>query len=302
MMGVAPVRLTQVCSLPASSRKEMLVRGANVRFCWPSTMLSARPSIIVSFQTWFNRQPVAARLLILLPALALALYWSASLSEPQRPGSASSNNRPVLSREETAADTRTQATTNSTSQPAAQPTLAPHVEPRRADADLSWSTLLRTIVSVLVVIGLVLLSARVLKYIVANTTQVTGSESSIKVMETTFVPAPSGRGRSAMHLVQVGDRLLLVGATDANLSLLAEFERDDQSVRQTAPATHAVVASNGSVTSEPPAFAQVLQAAHAEPVVTPNTVIGSDHAPVHVDRDLEQVMERLRESRRRLEG
>jgi flagellar biogenesis protein FliO len=141
---------------------------------------------------------------------------------------------------------------------------------------------MRTIVSVGVVLALIVVSARGLKHVMANAGQLPGGATSLRVIETTFLPSPNGRGRAAIHLVEMADgRQLLVGATDTNLSLLAELE--DGRVRT-------AVRVGDALQAEPAPFADVLSAATEKAA-----------APAHLESELSDRLRRLRESAHRLE-
>jgi hypothetical protein len=59
----------------------------------------------------------------------------------------------------------------------------------------------------------------------ASTGQLPGTGGGLKVLETTYLPSPNGKGRAAIHLVETLEgRQLLIGATDSQLSLLSESE------------------------------------------------------------------------------
>jgi flagellar biogenesis protein FliO len=191
-------------------------------------------------QVWFGRQSSTVKLLLAVPLLLAAVLWSAW------PGSGSSTadpgNRPVLARETSPAGIALAtppsgqirslaANAAGTPASAAAPILAPHQEPRPVDGGLSWGTALRTLFSVAVVVILIVLCGRLLRHFMANAVQPAASGAHIRVVETAYIPAPSGRGRAAVHLLEVGDRLLLVGATDAQLTLLGEFDEADSAQR-----------------------------------------------------------------------
>jgi flagellar biogenesis protein FliO len=160
-------------------------------------------------KTWFARQSLTVKLIVCVPLLLAAVLWSLTPEDPAPASPGAAPNRPVLS-----ADS-----------PAALATIAPHQEPRAADSGLSWVTALRTIVSIVVVVGLIVLSARGLKHVLSNAGQLPGASGNLKVLDTTYLPSPNGRGRAAIHLVETTDgRHLLVGATDTQLTLLAELD------------------------------------------------------------------------------
>ena len=160
-------------------------------------------------KTWFARQSLTVKLILTVPILLAAVLWSLTPEDRAPAATGASTNRPVLS-----ADA-----------PSAQATVAPHQEPRPPDAGLSWVTAFRTIVSVAVVVGLILVSARGLRHVMARSGQLPGAGGALKVLDTTYLPSPNGRGRAAIHLLETTDgRHLLVGATDTQLSLLGEYE------------------------------------------------------------------------------
>jgi flagellar biogenesis protein FliO len=306
--------------------------------------------MVARLQAWFARQSLTVKLLIAVPVLAGAVLWATF--PDTSPRAADLGNRPVLPPLSTpggasvpggasatgALVTPGAASAGVPSNPAlapgvgaAQATVAVHQEPGEVDSSLSWTTLLRTLVSIVVVIGLILLSARGLKYFMATQGHTPGIGANVRVVETTYVPAPSGRGRSALHLIEVGDRLLLVGATDSNLSLLAEFEEGLGGRIRLAPREAAVPGVPGTpagaagVTSVPTApavaassaaaglsFGELLAAASdkapdlSAPSVpsTPGATPGAPSAePASArDADLAHMLERLRASKQRLES
>lgn len=213
--------------------------------------------------SWFARQPLAVKLLVTVPVLAAAIFWSAIPDGPAA-GDAAPSNRPVLA----------------TDAPSAQATVAPHHEPRSTDTGLTWVSALRTLVSVAVVLGLIVVSAKGLKHVIANAGQLPGAAGALKVLATSYLPSPNGKGRSAIHLVETSDgRQLLIGATDTSLSLLAEF---DDAQRLKLPASQPAAAP----------FTDLLAAA-------------SEKAPEPIQPsqdDLAQRLHRLRQSKLRLEA
>ena len=58
-------------------------------------------------------------------------------------------------------------------------------------------------------------------------TSVAGSSGSIRVRETVRLPMAGSRGSASLHLVEVGERLLLIGASEGSVSLVTEFEQDE---------------------------------------------------------------------------
>ncbi|MGH9152145.1 MAG: flagellar biosynthetic protein FliO, partial [Acidimicrobiales bacterium] len=199
-----------------------------------------------------------AKLLVAAPLLLLAVVWSswpnsanggpsfvATGDRPVLTGE-SRDTRPLASEPDTGAGFAGRGTGGAITQTSTGPSaggevvagqdlpdrsdrllLAPHQEPRPSEAGLSWTTALRTLVSIAVVLVLIVVCARVLKYFMATAGQPGPSGAAVRVLETVHVPAPSGRGRSAIHLMEVGDRLLLIGATDSQLTVLSEFDAVD---------------------------------------------------------------------------
>jgi flagellar biogenesis protein FliO len=234
--------------------------------------------MVKALQSWFARQPLTVKLLVVAPVLALAVLWSVIPDDSAvPPAGVAPGNQPVL--------------TSGT--PATGSVLTPHEEPRAAQNGLTWVSALRTIVSVGVVLALIVVSARGLKHFMANAGQLPGEGAGLKVLETTYLPSPNGRGRAAIHLVETADgKQMLVGATDTTLSLLAELEdsRPRFPIRvgdivEAEPATPIAVEEPAQS-----AFAELLAAA-------------SEKSPRGgtADSELSQRLKRLRESTHRLE-
>jgi flagellar biogenesis protein FliO len=259
--------------------------------------------MVARLHAWFVRQTLTVKLLIAVPLLALAALWSAAPGDI--PATPTAGNRLALPA--ATSGTGSTASTGSadgtsgavpvapgaSSQAAPAATLTPHQEPRPMDGGLSWGTALRTVVSLGAVLALILVSARGLKHVMAATGQLPGGSAHLKVLETTHIPAPSGRGRAALHLIEAGNRLLLVGATDTQLTLLAEFDGDEERAlraeRQTFDDVLAVAAT--PVTPHAPVTTA------AESAAAPATA-----RPMRADSDLAAMLRRLRESAQRLEG
>ena len=179
---------------------------------------------------WFARQSLTVKLLLTVPLLLAAVLWSLTPEEPAPAVPGAATNRPVLSAD----------AARTSDGPA---TIAPHQEPSAPASALSWVTALRTIVSVGVVIGLIVASARALKHVMARAGQLPGASGALKVLDTTYLPSPNGRGRAAIHLLETTDgRHLLVGATDTTMTLLAEYEdrtpRASEALVDPDPGTH----------------------------------------------------------------
>jgi flagellar biogenesis protein FliO len=223
-------------------------------------------------RAWFQRQPTSIKLVLAIPLLLVAVVWSTwTASDAGVSGISDAGARRVLSRDAAPASTAAAAAVGHASDAAAAgeapaerasagataaPLLLPHEEPRAADNSFSWGYALRTVLSVGLVIALIVVCGRVLKYFMTAATQPSLLGSSLRVVETTYLPAPSGRGRAAIHLMEMGDRLLLVGATDAHLTLLTEFDKEG-TVAAPQPVTAAALPHDrGS-----PAFAETLRSA-----------------------------------------
>lgn len=215
-------------------------------------------------QFWFARQPLTLKLLVAVPVLVGAVGWA--MWQPDDVPADVSGNRPVLARQTPAAgaplgQNAAQATPGGTSTPeAGSPAVPAHVEPQAAESGFSVGTALRTVVSVVVVVVLIVFSGRFLKYFMANATGSVPSGKGIRLLETVHVPAPNGRGRAALHLVEVGERLLIVGATDTQLTLLSEFEDEALAalLRQEQTVAPAVSRPGGGATpGEPVAVARL---------------------------------------------
>ncbi len=193
--------------------------------------------MIVRLRSWLTSRPLAAQAALAVALLAAALLWAAwpGGSPPPHADPAS---RPVLSSDAGAPESTAAAGSAQESQdesadvPAppeatATPFLLPHQEPQPADAGLSWTTAVRTALSLAAVLALIFVCARLLHAFVSATASPSPSGRLLRVLETTYLPSPSGRGRSAISLVEFGERLLLIGATDAQLTLLAEIDPEE---------------------------------------------------------------------------
>ena len=224
-----------------------------------------------SLQTWFARQTLTVKLLVTVPVLAIAVLWSVVPDGTAPPSSAVASNRPVLA----------------SGAPAAAATVAPHEEPTVAQSGLTWVSALRTLVSVGVVLALIVASARGLKYFMASSGQLPGSTGTLKVVETTYLPSPSGKGRAAIHLLETADgRQLLIGATEQQLTLLSESE--DHSGRIRLRVSEALQQTEHAAQTEPATFERLLDAAVEK---TPP-----------IEPQLSDALHRLRAARQRLEA
>ncbi len=216
-----------------------------------------------SLQTWFARQTLTVKLLVTVPVLAIAVLWSVVPDGTAPPSSAVASNRPVLT----------------SGAPAAAATVA--------QSGLTWVSALRTLVSVGVVLALIVASARGLKYFMASSGQLPGSTGTLKVVETTYLPSPSGKGRAAIHLLETADgRQLLIGATEQQLTLLSESE--DHSGRIRLRVSEALQQTEHAAQTEPATFERLLDAAVEK---TPP-----------IEPQLSDALHRLRAARQRLEA
>lgn len=190
--------------------------------------------MIVRLRGWLTSRPLAAQAALAVALLAAALLWAAWPGGGPSPH-ADPASRPVLSSDAGAPGSTAAAGSAQENQgesvdvPAppeatATPFLLPHQEPQPADAGLSWTTAVRTALSLAAVLALIFVCARLLHAFVSATASPSPSGRLLRVLETTYLPSPSGRGRSAISLVEFGERLLLIGATDAQLTLLAEID------------------------------------------------------------------------------
>lgn len=104
--------------------------------------------------------------------------------------------------------------------------LTPYQEPTANPSGITWYAALRTIVSVAIVLALIVVGAQGLRAL-GVATSVSGSSGSIRVRETVRLPMAGSRASASLHLVEVGERLLLIGASDGSVSLVTEFEQDE---------------------------------------------------------------------------
>mgnify|MGYP006278554825 FL=1 len=104
--------------------------------------------------------------------------------------------------------------------------LTPYQEPTANPSGITWYGALRTIVSVVIVLALIVVGAQGLRAL-GVATSVAGSSGSIRVRETVRLPMAGSRGSASLHLVEVGERLLLIGASEGSVSLVTEFEQDE---------------------------------------------------------------------------
>ena len=176
-----------------------------------------------SLRQWFERQSLSVRLGVLVSLFLLGLVWVSipddpvpATSAPARP-TVPAAERPVLGREGTDVA------------PAAGSTaafLTPYQEPTANPSSITWYGALRTVVSVVIVLGLIVAGAQGLRALGVATSSV-GSSGSIRVRETVRLPIAGSRSSATLHLVEVGERLLLIGASEGGVSLVTEFEQDE---------------------------------------------------------------------------
>ncbi len=96
--------------------------------------------------------------------------------------------------------------------------------PSNASA-LDAGTGLDLFIKTIFVLGLMFVSLRVLKHWTERQRLGTATSTSISVMETTYL-APN----RALHVVRVGTRLLLLGATASSIALLTELDAEPDAV------------------------------------------------------------------------
>jgi flagellar biogenesis protein FliO len=165
--------------------------------------------------------------------------------------------------------------------------LTPYQEPTANSSGITWYGALRTFVSVVIVLGLIVVGAQGLRALGVATSSV-ASSNSIRVRETVRLPIVGSRSSATLHLVEVGERLLLIGASEGGVSLVTEFEQDE------------VEALPGSGTPRGPGAM-----ARAELRRTATSSQGSEPArPIPSDDDavLASMLRRLSDSGRRLRG
>lgn len=179
--------------------------------------------MVTSLRQWFERQPGSVRLGLLVALCLLGVVWVSIPDDPvpaagpaARP-TVPASERPVLARDGEAAN------------PAATSGagfLAPYQEPVANAGGVTWYGALRAIVSVAIVLALIVVGAQGLRAIGADGRDPLRG-GVIRVRETVRLPVPGARNPATLHLVEVGERLLLVGASDGGVSLVTEFEQDE---------------------------------------------------------------------------
>lgn len=179
---------------------------------------------------WFARQSLLVRLGALLAVLLLGLVWvsipddgavsRSTQVSPRATAAVAPGDRPVLPREAAGGSAVTPSGTASAG------FLAPYQEPERTDPTVTWYGALRAIISVAVVLVLIVVGAQALRAIGLGGVT-TGRGVSIRVRETVKLPSVGSKGSASLHLVEVGERLLLIGASDGSVTLVTEFEQDE---------------------------------------------------------------------------
>lgn len=243
---------------------------------------------------WFARQSLLVRLAALLAVLLLGLVWvsipddSMGSRSPQvapRPTSAvASGDRPVLPKEAAGVSGGTLSGT------ASPGFLAPYQEPERTDPTITWYGALRAIISVAVVLVLIVVGAQALRAMGLGGVT-TGRSLSIRVRETVKLPSVGSKGSASLHLVEVGERLLLIGASDGSVTLVTEFEQDEIEALPGAGTTRGPGAMT-RMTGQGDGDSVVARPGAVEPV-------GDQGADAAV---MASVLRRLDESKRRLRG
>jgi hypothetical protein len=110
--------------------------------------------------------------------------------------------------------------------------LAAHQEPRPSEPGMTWNIAVRTLGSIVAVVALIIACARFWQRLAGGARFAGAAGGTIRVVETAYLPAPNGRGRAAVHLMEIGGQRLLVGATDAQLSFLGEVEDPADALRE----------------------------------------------------------------------
>ena len=243
---------------------------------------------------WFARQSLLVRLGALLAVLILGLVWvsipddsvgSRSNQGSQRATAAMAPGaKPVLPRDAAAGSASTPSGT------ASSVFLAPYQEPERTDPTVTWYGALRAIISVAVVLVLIVVGAQALRSMGLGGVT-TGRGVSIRVRETVKLPSVGSKGSASLHLVEVGERLLLIGASDGSVTLVTEFEQDEIEALPGAGTSRGPGAMS-RMTGQGGGVSSAASPAAGEPA----GVEGADAAVMAA------VLRRLDESKRRLRG
>lgn len=245
--------------------------------------------MISQVRAWFDRQSLTVRLGLLFLFLCLGLVWvslpddppsSRPLAPPVQP-TLPAGERPVLGREGA-----TGAVVSSTAVDPSASFLAPYQEPTTGSAGTSIFSGLRIIISVVIVLVLIVLGAQGLRAMGAAGGGV-GRSTSIRVRETVRLPTVGARSSASLHLVEVGERLLLIGASEGHVSLVTEFEQDE------------IEALPGAGTPRGPGAMARASSLRSDARATEVPKIGQGGGD---DAILDSVLQRLGESGRRLRG
>jgi flagellar biogenesis protein FliO len=187
---------------------------------WPGLR---RRAVDTPLRQWFESKSLVARLVALVLLFLLGIVWVSIPDDPVPAANTSSRpavpaaERPVLAREGQEA--------TSTVAPGAG-FLTPYQEPTANPSGITWYSAIRTIVSVAIVLALIVAGAQGLRALGVATSS-TGTSGSIRVRETVRLPLAGSKSPATLHLVEVGERLLLVGASEGGVSLVTEFELDE---------------------------------------------------------------------------
>lgn len=237
-----------------------------------------------SLRQWFERQSLSVRLGVLVALLLLGLVW---VSIPDDPVPATNSaTRPTVPVAERPVLAREGQEPVATAVPGAG-FLTPYQEPTANPSGITWYGALRTIVSVAIVLALIVVGAQGLRAL-GVATSASGASGSIRVRETVRLPIPGARSSATLHLVEVGERLLLIGASEGSVSLVTEFEQDE------------VDALPGAGTPRGPGAmgrAEARRSAGAADGMAPARPVPADEGAV-----LASVLRRLSDSGRRLRG
>ncbi len=112
---------------------------------------------------------------------------------------------------------------------AAAPALTPPTSEERGDflamaeaEPAGWQVVLGVIGSLALVVVVVYSSLWVIRVVLLRRSALAGRDSLVRILERTFL-APN----RSLYLVEVGERLFLLGATDSQVNMLAELDREE---------------------------------------------------------------------------
>ena len=245
--------------------------------------------MVTSLRQWFDRQSLAVRLGALVALFALGVAWAGLPDDPVPVAGGlpratiAAADRPVIGRVGAEAGATV---------PAGTGFLAPYQEPTASPSGVTWYGAARTIISVVIVLALIVFGAQGLRALgVASASS--SPDSAIRVRETVRLPVAGSRSPATLHLVEVGERLLLIGASDGSVTLVTEFEQDE------------VEALPGAGTPRGPSAMTRTQPRRTGSDAGAATPVAGTEGPVARADDeavLASVLRRLGESGRRLRG